>query len=150
MKSNPDIAVVGRDDLLSEEYLYLLEEAQWGSPTQDDVHASLSGTLVTFTIRNDGKICGVIRVLGDGRLCFYIQDLIVAGCYRGRGFARKLLDAAMEYIHDNAAHNAFVGLMAAKGLERFYESYGFRIRPNEAAGAGMTLFWGRPGEVTEC
>ncbi len=124
-------------------------EANWGNPSQSDIETALCNSLVYFTARSESRIVGCIRIIGDGKLCFYIQDLIVAKSFRGKGAARKLLNAAFEYLEKHAAPNAYVGLMAAKGLEPFYRSYGFLDRPHQTAGAGMTLFWGRPKATAE-
>ena len=40
----------------------------------------------------------------------------------------------MGYITANAKSGAFVGLMAAKGLEKYYEPFGFKARAKDATG----------------
>jgi hypothetical protein len=40
----------------------------------------------------------------------------------------------LNYINTTAKHGAFVGLMAAKGLEEYYQEFGFRTRPKEGPG----------------
>ena len=40
----------------------------------------------------------------------------------------------MSYITGNAKSGAFVGLMAAKGLETYYEQFGFKARDKDAPG----------------
>jgi ribosomal protein S18 acetylase RimI-like enzyme len=81
------------------------------------------------------------RVIGDGGLAFYIQDVVVLPEYQQQGIGTLLMDKVMEYIRAHAQHNSVIGLMAAVGKEAFYEKYGFTIRPNTKLGAGMTLFW---------
>jgi predicted GNAT family N-acyltransferase len=87
--------------------------------------------------------------VGGDRLCFYIQDLIVLKMMRKQGIASELMCKVMEYINEKATPNAFVGLMAAKGIDKFYERYGFIRRPNDQMGPGMIMFHGRPGQLSE-
>ena len=51
------------------------------------------------------------------------------------------MECLMAYIEKVAmsACNTMVGLMSAKGKERFYEKFGFQKRPNEFQGNGMIL-----------
>lgn len=140
---------ISKNDLTPEEYLYLRQEASWGSPDLHDIDIALKNTLVQFSARIEGKIAGIVRIVGDNRLCFYIQDVVVAIKYRKLGIDNLLVEEAMKYISENAAGNAFVGLMSAKGLEPLYRKFGFIDRPSKILGAGMTQFFGRPGQVTE-
>lgn len=40
----------------------------------------------------------------------------------------------MNYLTAHAGPGAFVGLMAAKGLEKYYEAFGFKARDTAAPG----------------
>ena len=44
------------------------------------------------------------------------------------------MNEVMVYIKANAKSGAFIGLMAAKGLEAFYERFGFKAREEDAPG----------------
>ena len=44
------------------------------------------------------------------------------------------MDELMSFVRANAKSGEFIGLMAAKGLERYYESFGFRARDESAPG----------------
>jgi ribosomal protein S18 acetylase RimI-like enzyme len=81
------------------------------------------------------------RVIGDGGMVYYIQDLIVLPEFQGQEIGSKMMDKIMAYISAHASHNTIIGLMSAVGKERFYERYGFTTRPTEKYGAGMTMFW---------
>jgi len=74
-------------------------------------------------------------------LVFYIQDVIVIPEYQNKGIGTQLMKKVMEYIEKHANDNSVIGLMSAKGKEKFYEKFGFSIRPNENFGSGMTIFW---------
>jgi GNAT superfamily N-acetyltransferase len=81
--------------------------------------------------------CG--RIVGDGGMYFYVQDVIVAPVYHGRGLGAQIMDAMIDYLRRTARPGAFVGLMAAQGAEGFYERYGFRRRPDDRP--GMFRVW---------
>ncbi len=87
---------------------------------------------VVATEHND--VVGFGRIVGDGGLYFYIQDLIVHPEFQNNGLGRRLMDELISYVRGNAKFGAFVGLMAAKGLKEYYESYGFKARDEDAPG----------------
>lgn len=82
---------------------------------------------------------GIGRIIGDGGLYFYIQDLIILPDFRGKGVGKTLMNELMKYIRANAQPGAFVALMAAKGLEKYYESFGFKARDKDAPGMYMVI-----------
>ena len=74
------------------------------------------------------------RVIGDGAIYFYIQDVIVLPEFQKFGLGKLIMNQIEAYLNKNAPHNAFIGLMAADGVQKFYEKFGYRQRPG-----------GRPG-----
>ncbi len=87
------------------------------------------------------RLVAMARVVGDGGLVFYIQDVIVLPDWQGQGIGCTLMERVMAWIMAQAQPGAVIGLMAAAGREGFYERYGFIRRPNEHLGSGMTYRW---------
>lgn len=132
-----------------DEYIHIRESVGWGALSRDEAQKALDRSLTVFTARVSGAAVGSIRIVGDGSLCFYIQDLMVLCEHWGKGVARALMQAAMDYIPCHASFNAFIGLMAAKGLQEFYGTFGFMERPNATMGPGMIQYYGRDGQASE-
>lgn len=127
-----------------EEYLLIRTAVGWGEMPLDVIAGSLEKSLYSVCIHDDltDKILGLGRIVGDGGLCFYIQDIMIDPDYQKQGLGTKILESLMGYLQKNAPQNSFIGLMAAQGLEYFYMKFGFQVRPNEQMGPGMTLLWG--------
>jgi ribosomal protein S18 acetylase RimI-like enzyme len=64
------------------------------------------------------------RVVGDGMIYFYIQDIAVKPEHQSQGIGRRIMDAITAYLKEYAPEKAFVGLFAAQGKETFYNRYG--------------------------
>ncbi len=122
-----------------EEYQGLRSAVGWGEMTDEGVAEGLSNALWSAVLELDGRAVGCARVVGDGGLYFYLQDVIVLPEHQGRGQGARLMDALMTYLERSARPGAFVGLMAAIGAETFYERYGFRRRSD--AQPGMFRVW---------
>jgi GNAT superfamily N-acetyltransferase len=110
-------------------------------PEEDDavargLAASLFGVVL---LGAGGEIAGCARVVGDGGIYFYVQDLIVAPSLQGRGLGDLLLDEVLAWLERAAPAGATVGLMAAEGKAGFYARRGWAPRPPD--GPGMTLSW---------
>ncbi len=126
----------------AEEYNRLRAEAGWGTYDLETAARWLPASLYGVCALDDrGSTVGMARVVGDGGLVFYVQDVVVAAAWRGQGIGKRLMERVMAFVASRAAPGAVVGLMAAAGKEAFYERFGFARRPSERAGCGMTLFW---------
>ena len=127
----------------AKEMITLRESVGWGIPDTECLQKGLDNSLHGVCAVADGAVIGTARVVGDGFTVFYIQDVIVNPEYQRMGVGLAMMKAIMNYICGNACNGAIVGLMAAKGKEKFYEKFGFWMRPTEKFGAGMMQFWER-------
>ena len=123
------------------EYNHLRALVGWGVYQEDVIDRFLPNSLYGVCAYVGAEIVGMARLIGDGGLVYYIQDVIVKPEYQRQGIGAQLMAKIMAYIRVNAWPNTIVGLMSAKGKEAFYEKYGFIKRPNDKFGCGMTIFW---------
>ena len=77
------------------------------------------------------------RIIGDGVLNAYIQDVIIAPDYRGQGVGRAVIQALITDMRNSIPEDCTIGLLAAAGQEGFYSSFSFITRPDKDYGAGM-------------
>lgn len=124
------------------EYNQLREDVGWGAIADTDaVKQGIKWSLYHVTVRDGAEIIGMGRIIGDGAIIFYIQDVIIKKKYQGQGIGARIMERLMTYIGQTAAEGAVIGLLAAKGKEGFYEKFDFIPRPNEYFGKGMIQFW---------
>jgi ribosomal protein S18 acetylase RimI-like enzyme len=116
-----------------------------GAPNVDDETArrTVAGTLYTVCVRENGRLLGFARVVGDGALYFYISDVIVHPVLRGGGHGVRLMNSVLEYLKRTACASAMVVVVPLDGRESFYERFGFKRCPDGHFGAGMYL----PGAI---
>lgn len=86
---------------------------------------SLWGVTVLDTTTGREQAVGMGRLVGDGAIYFYIQDIVVRPTFQGRGIGRLVMARLMGWLRLNAPEGAFVGLFAAPGREGFYTRFGF-------------------------
>ena len=125
----------------AQEYRFMRSLVGWGLHDVEVIERAMPNSLYGVCAYVDGAIVGMARVIGDGGLTYYVQDVIVHPAYQRQGIGTHIMDRVMAYISTHASQNSVVGLMAAKGKEPFYEKYGFTCRPNDHLGSGMTIFW---------
>lgn len=91
-------------------------------------------------VRDEGRCVGMIRVLSDGGYANFITDVIVIPEYQHRGIGTQLMRRTMDYMYSTLQQGEKIALylMSATGREPFYRQFGFRDRPNEIWGAGMS------------
>jgi GNAT superfamily N-acetyltransferase len=112
-----------------------------GSPhvDQDAARKTLSGALFTVCLRQEGRLFGLARVVGDGVLYFYVSDVIVHPELRGSGYGVLLMEAVLGYLRKSAHPGAMIVVVPLKGRETFYERFGFKRCPDGRFGVGMYL-----------
>jgi ribosomal protein S18 acetylase RimI-like enzyme len=117
-----------------DEYQRLRASVGWNELSPDSIRAGLSGSLYSVVLERDGDAVGCGRVVGDGGVYFYVQDVIVLPELQGLGWGARIMDAVMRYLDASARPGSFIGLMAAKDVEGFYRRYGFDRRPDDRPG----------------
>ena len=121
------------------EYNALRAIVGWNTYDIAVARLGLDRSLYTVCVRDDGAPIAFGRVVGDGVMTFYIQDIIVVPERRGEGHARTVMEHVMAYVRSKAAPCSVVGLMAASGVEGLYEKYGLVRRHHGRQGSGMML-----------
>jgi len=122
-----------------QEYRRLRSAVGWGEMPDEGLASGLASALYSCVVVHDGEAVACGRVVGDGGMYFYVQDVIVIPEYHGRGLGAQVMEAVMGYLEGVAKPGAFVGLMAAENVEGFYEHYGFHRRPDDRP--GMFRVW---------
>jgi GNAT superfamily N-acetyltransferase len=123
-----------------EEYAAFRAHVRW--PAVDPVQAArgLRASLASVIARDvDGAVVGMGRVVGDGGVYLYLQDVIVLEDWRGRGIGTRLTEALLDHVRELGGPGTFVGLMAAGGIAPFYERFGFQARAEDRPGMWLTL-----------
>ncbi|MBU9710231.1 GNAT family N-acetyltransferase [Evansella tamaricis] len=118
---------VSQNTLTYDTYKELCFSVGWKEFMNFDVaEQSLSNSLVNVIVKDGNRAIGMGRVVGDGSIYFYIQDVVVHPDYQGRGVGKRIMDALFTYLQEHAPDKAFVGLFASTGNDSFYEKYGFK------------------------
>ncbi len=101
---------------------------------------ALNNAFHITVVRDGGKAVGMIRVLSDGSYANFITDVIVIPEYQHRGIGTELMRRTVEFMRSTLCEGEMIALylMSATGKEPFYKQFGFKTRPNEVLGAGMS------------
>ena len=89
--------------------------------------------------KNNNKLLGFIRVIGDGKHVFFVSDLAVYPQYQNNKIGSRLLEEVIKRVKFSGV-SPRIYLCSTVGREEFYESFGFITRPTENLGAGMIKF----------
>lgn len=139
---------IEENKLTADEFIYLRKFGPFISYEKEDVEIGLSNSLYSIAIYDKNILVGIARIVGDGRIVFFIKDVVVNPLYKGLGIGTLIIKQLFNYIERNACINAYIGLMATLNTEKFYERFGFIRRPNDNYGAGMVMFY-KGGKIYE-
>ena len=121
------------------EYQKLRDMVGWWKTNGNATETALNNSLFSVVAIEQESVAGFGRVIGDGGLYFYIQDVIVHPDFQNQGVGKALMKELMNYISANAKIGVFIGLMAAKGLKKYYEFFGFKARDAHVPGMYQVL-----------
>lgn len=122
------------------DFVLLRQKVGWGDLDGKLAEASLLNSLHTVTVTYNNKLIGMGRVVGDGAMYFYIQDVIVDPDHQNRSVGTIIMKNIEGYLSEVAKQGATIGLLAAQGKENFYSKYDYIQRPNTTLGHGMCKF----------
>lgn len=123
-------------------YLKLRCKVGWKPLTEEQAKRAIENSLYTVVVYDNNEPIGMGRIVGDGAVICYIQDLIVIPQYQKQGVGHMIMESLIDYIKKIKipGTDMMLDLMCAKGRESFYERYGFIARPTQQLGPGMILY----------
>lgn len=104
------------------------------------VQRSLENSLFHVTVRSKSQLIGMGRVIGDGVMFFYVQDVVVDPDFQNQGLGDALMQEIEQYLSLNAKAGSTIALLSAQGKELFYSRYGYIERSGFPLGKGMCKF----------
>lgn len=127
-------------------FLSLYASVGWEPPSTAQVETALAHTLATFTAYEGETPLGMVRLLGDGGMSFYVKDFAVLPCAQRKGVGHALLKAVEDYILSQITPGWAVSLELISSQEAtgFYQRHGFELRPCDWDGPGMFKMLNRP------
>ena len=121
------------------EYQALRRTTDWFTIDDAVVDKSLKNDLFSVCVFDNKTLIGMGRIVGDGAIYFYIQDIIVIPSYQGKGIGVLIMNEIEAYLEENAFNNSFIGLMAADGVQNFYHKFGYLERADTRPGMSKLL-----------
>lgn len=115
-----------------EEYLELRSTTDLSAKSLEAARKGLPNSLYSVTIRDNGILIGMGRVIGDGACFFQIVDIAVNPDYQGRGLGKKIMQMIDDYLTHEAMEGSYVSMIADK--PEFYEKLGYKKTAPESQG----------------
>ena len=108
-----------------EDVLHLYQAVGWTNYTHQPqmLEQALSHSLAIYVALDGDAVVGLIRLVGDGFLSVFVQDLIVLPSYQRQGIGSSLMKEALEDFKE-----AYQVQLATEQTEKnvgFYRSMGF-------------------------
>ena len=133
---------IKENSLDTDTYLGLRASVKWKLLGREQADTALKNSLFTVCVYDNDKPVGMGRIVGDGVVIDYIQDLVVTPDMQGRGIGRIVIDRLIKYVRETKLTDTeiMLCLMCAKGREEFYKKFDFIARPTENLGPGMIQY----------
>ncbi|MBQ9984415.1 MAG: GNAT family N-acetyltransferase [Lachnospiraceae bacterium] len=126
-----------------QDYLAIRNSVGWIALKEEQAQKALIHSLYVIGAYENGQLVGMGRLVGDGAVICYVQDLIVSPEYQQKGVGAMILSHLVDYVKELRIDNTqmMLCLMCAKGREQFYEKHGFVARPTDSLGPGMIQYF---------
>lgn len=109
----------------ADEFCVLRIKAGLSEKSIQAAEIGLPNSLYGVSIRDDGQLIAMGRVVGDGACNFEIVDVAVDPDYQGKGVGRKVMEYIDRYLAKNTLLGSYVSLIADE--PGFYEKLGYRL-----------------------
>lgn len=134
--------ILKENTITVQDYLLIRSKVGWRELLEVQAEKALENSLYVIGAYDGTQLVGMGRIVGDGAVICYVQDLIVIPTFQQAGVGSIILDALVQYVESLRIKESqmMLCLMCAKGRETFYERHGFIARPTKELGPGMIQY----------
>lgn len=126
MQLHPLIPIIHREPVkMDRTFLHtFLSQSYWAKGRPPDEIETMIQNSYNFGLFLEGQQIGYARVLSDRMFFAYLLDVFIDAEFRGKGYARMLLDSVFSAPEFTSVKVWRLGTDDAQGL---YEKYGFTL-----------------------
>ncbi|EGU57742.1 hypothetical protein VINI7043_24107 [Vibrio nigripulchritudo ATCC 27043] len=108
-----------------EEFVAMRITAGLSAKSLEAARIGLPNSLYAVSIRDESKLIGMGRVVGDGACNFEVVDVAVDPSYQGKGLGKQIMQYIDAYIASVALEGSYVSMIADE--PEFYQKLGYRL-----------------------
>lgn len=118
--------------LQAEDFVRLRIQAGLAEIPVEHARKALQNGLINVSAIYNGELVGMGRLVGDGAMYWYLQEIIILPQFQRKGIGTMIVNHLVDYARENSVTGKFttIGGVSAKGKEPFYEKMEFEIIPN--------------------
>ena len=118
--------------LQAEDFVRLRIAAGFAEVPVEHARKALQNGLINVSAMYNGELVGMGRLVGDGAMYWYLQEIIILPQFQRKGIGTMIVNHLVDYAKASSTSGKFttIGGVSAKGKEPFYEKMGFEIISN--------------------
>lgn len=118
--------------LQAEDFVRLRIETGFAGVPVEHARKALQNGLLNVSAIYHGELVGMGRLVGDGAMYWYLQEIVVLPEFQRKGIGTMIVNHLVDYAKANSITGNFttIGGVSAKGKEPFYKKMGFDIISN--------------------
>ena len=105
---------IKENELNTDVYLHLRRSVNWKTLSDKQAATAIKNCLYNVTAYVDDEPVGMGRIVGDGAVICYIQDLVVLPGYQKLGIGRQLMQHLIAYVESIREENTELMLSSIK------------------------------------
>lgn len=115
-----------------EDFIRLRTETGFVEIPVDHARKALQNGLINVSAIYNGELVGMGRLVGDGAMYWYLQEIIILPPFQRKGIGTMIVNHLVDYAKANSITGKFttIGGVSAKGKEPFYKKMGFEVISN--------------------
>lgn len=118
--------------LQAEDFVRLRIETGFAEIPVEHARKALQNGLINVSALYNGELVGMGRLVGDGAMYWYLQEIIILPKFQRKGIGTMIVNHLVDYAKANSITGKFttIGGVSSKGKEPFYEKMGFEVISN--------------------
>lgn len=122
--------------LTVDEFLEVVESVGWKTYSKQQVKKALGNTMYAVSVKVDGDIAGIGRVVGDNSIVCILTDICVKPKFQGMGIGSMIVRKLKQLIENSVkpGEKMQVELTPTARNEEFYKKAGFKYEKEKITG----------------
>lgn len=122
--------------LTVDEFLEVVESVGWKTYSKQQVQKALDNTMYAVSVKVDGDIAGIGRVVGDNSIVCILTDICVKPEFQRMGIGSMIVRKLKQLIESGVkpGEKMQVELTPTAGNEEFYKKAGFKYEKEKITG----------------